>query len=114
MYICRLCQLTVDEIPPDAIQCGKLYRFTTGEYHDMRKKLEPRSGLRPRRKTNPDRESPPTNPAAPPLMGTTAREVPEHVEPVVVETPEAVNEAPVGETILARAFRLSKLLGENR
>ena len=79
MFACRLCQLTVDEIPDDAIQCGKLYRFSTGEYHDLRKKMEPRKGPRPR-KINPDRESPQepiTVPFTSPVMGTNARDVPD-------------------------------------
>jgi hypothetical protein len=82
-YLCRLCGLTIEAIPDDAIQCGKLYRFSTGEYHDLRKKLAPRAGPRPRKsKTNPDREAPQptgTTPSTP--RGTHAHQVPEH-EPV--------------------------------
>jgi hypothetical protein len=105
MMICRLCGLTIDKIPDDAIQAGKLYRFSTGEYHYLRKKPEPRIGARPR-KANLCSESLPLESTTPstPVMGTKARDIPEHVEPI----PPAVevDETLVGETVLGRAFRL--------
>jgi hypothetical protein len=88
MFMCRLCGLTLDKIPDDAIQCGKLYRFTTGEFHDLRKKLEPRSGPRPRRRINPDREAPPLEPTLT-SRGTHAHQVPE--TPEVEPEPTALN-----------------------
>ena len=108
MFVCRLCGLTLDKIPDDAIQAGRLYRFTNGEYHDLRKKLEPRSGPRPRKNANPDRE-------ASPIMGRGAHNVPaaqEKMPEPILEGPAVQDEAPVGETALGRAFRLglAKLL----
>jgi hypothetical protein len=107
-FRCRLCGLTLDEIPDDAIQIGKIYRFMNGEHHDLRKQLEPRTGPRPRRKINPDRESPASS-EPPPVMGRTAREVPEYVEPSIPVVEENVNEVPAGETAMSRAFRLKKV-----
>jgi hypothetical protein len=43
MIVCRLCGLTLDKIPDDAIQAGKLHRFADGEYHYLRMKPEHRS-----------------------------------------------------------------------
>lgn len=96
MFVCKLCGLTVPSIPDDAIQCGKLYRFTNGDYHLLRKKV-PRTGPRPRKSTNPDREAPMEQPTAstPPVMGTHAYEIP---APIL----------PVGETVMEKAFRLVK------
>ena len=89
MLICKLCGLTV------------------GEYHLLRKVLAPRTRLRPR-KRHPDQEAPPgplTNATPPfippPVMGTHAYEIPEH-------TPTSPVEAPEGETLMERAFRLVK------
>jgi hypothetical protein len=96
MMICRLCGLTIEAIPDDAVLIGKLYRFTNGEYHLLRKKLAPRTGPRPRKNYNPDRDAPMEEPtqSTPPVMGTHAYEVP----PIL----------PVSETAMERAFRLVK------
>lgn len=121
MFTCKLCGLTVDAIPEDAIQCGRLHRFTTGEYHLLRK-LVPRTGPRPRKRT-PDRESPTgTTPSTPvlnpesefkPVMGLGARNVLEYVPVIEAVTPPAievnVDEAPAGESAMQRAFRLKKV-----
>jgi hypothetical protein len=95
MIVCRLCGLTIEAIPDDAIQVGKLYRFSNGEYHYLRKKPEPRTGPRPRKSTK-DREAPMEQPtASTPVTGTHAYEVP---APIL----------PMGETAMERAFRLVK------
>ena len=59
MFACKLCGLQIEEIPADAILVGRLYRFTNGEYHFLRKVLAPRTALRPRRR-HPDQEAPET------------------------------------------------------
>jgi hypothetical protein len=100
VFACRLCKLILEEIPADAIQCGKLYRFTNGDYHDLRKKLAPRTGPRPR-KRNPDQE-------APTIACEQSEEIPtpEFTEvPVPVVTPIV----PANETAMQRAFRLKKV-----
>jgi ribosomal protein L24E len=57
MYVCYLCGFTIDRIPGDAIQIGKLYKFLDGTYHWLRKKKCPRTSPRKYRR-NPDREAP--------------------------------------------------------
>jgi hypothetical protein len=57
MYACRLCGLTVEEIPVDAVLIGKLYKFSDGSFHFLRKKRVPGVPMRKHRK-NPDREAP--------------------------------------------------------
>jgi hypothetical protein len=111
MFTCKLCGLTVEAIPEDSILVGKLTRFVDGSFHLLRKKLEPRTGPRPR-KRHPDQEAetPVLKPDLSefrPVMGRGAHNVPEYVEPVV--PPAEVPEVPVGETALARAFRLKKV-----
>jgi hypothetical protein len=101
MFTCRLCGLTVNEIPEDAIQIGKLYRFVDGSFHFLRKKLEPRTGPRPRKSTNPCSEAPP--------MGTNAREVPDPPTKQKKERTEKKEIQPVPtETLMERAFRLAR------
>jgi hypothetical protein len=110
-FLCKLCGLTLDEIPDDVILIGKLHRFPNGEFHLLRKVLAPRTGPRPRKSTNPDREAP----APSTTQSTVGRhaEVPRPPEKTPEHEPEPVqDEAPVGETVLGRAFRLSKLIGE--
>jgi hypothetical protein len=58
MIVCRLCGLTLDAIPEDAVLIGKLHRFVDGSFHFLRKKLAPRTGPRPRKNRNPDQEAP--------------------------------------------------------
>jgi hypothetical protein len=111
MFLCRLCGLTVEEIPEDAIQCGKLYRFTNGEYHSLRKQLAPRTGPRPRKNRNPDQEArmgmdaleTKTNEA---LIGTNGETKSE--APTMEVTLIPANVIPANETAMARAFRLKK------
>jgi hypothetical protein len=110
MLKCKLCGIQIEVIPHDAILVGKLHRFVDGSFHLLRK-LVPRSGPRPRKhKTNPDQEAPllmePTNPTPLTPRGLHASDVPEHV-PAPVETPE--DAVPVGESLMARAFRLKKV-----
>jgi hypothetical protein len=58
MYVCYLCTFTTDEIPDDAIQIGKLYRFSDGTFHWLRKKYAARTKPRPPgRRINPDHEA---------------------------------------------------------
>jgi hypothetical protein len=139
MMVCRLCGLTLDEIPEDAIQCGKLYRFVNGEYHYLRKKLAPRTGPRPRKNRNPDQEAPQepvgtelsgtTVPSTPPAMGSNAREVP---APVTFESAHAATSSSAAptkqknektekeettlptETLMEKAFRLIGTYTEKR
>lgn len=92
-FLCKLCGLTIDEIPEDSIRVGKLYRFDDGSHHLLRK-LVARTGPRPRKRT-PDREPPePTPSTPPPVMGLGARNVPEYVEP---DTPSPAIEADTDE-----------------
>jgi hypothetical protein len=110
-----------EAIPEDAIQVGKLYKFNNGEHHFLRKKLAPRTGPRPRKNTNPDEAplepgnsqliAPSTAPS--PVMGRGAHNVPaappeKTPEPILEPEREAriQDEAPIGETVLGRAFRL--------
>jgi hypothetical protein len=109
MMICRLCGLTIDKIPDDAIQCGKLYRFTNGEYHYLRKKPEPRIGPRPRKHRNPDQQAPQepiTVPPAPPIMGRGAHNVPAAPLEKTVEPERVPAEEVPGETTMEKAFRV--------
>jgi hypothetical protein len=113
MMICRLCGLTVNDIPENAIQIGKLYRFVDGSFHFLRKKMEPRTGPRPR-KHRPDEvpQESTTVPSTPPIMGRGAHNVPaapEKTEQPIEPEPPTVDEVP-GETAMSRAFRLSKLI----
>jgi hypothetical protein len=57
MYVCYLCDLTVDQIPDDAIQIGRLYKFPDDTFHWLRKKKFPRGAL-PKHRRNPDHEAP--------------------------------------------------------
>jgi hypothetical protein len=104
MLVCRLCGLHVESIPVDAVLIGKLQRFSNGEFHFLRKKMEPRTGPRPR-KSNPDRQAP----APPPII---AHEVlpppPPKKEPEKTETKEMEVFLP-NETSMERAFRLAAL-----
>jgi hypothetical protein len=93
MIVCRLCGLTLEAIPADAVLIGKLYRFVDGSYHFLRKKLAPRTGPRPRKSTNPDREAPVI------ACEPKSEEVP---------TPE-VTLIPANENAMQRAFRLKKV-----
>jgi hypothetical protein len=131
MICCRLCGLTFDKIPDDAIQCGKLYRFTNGQYHDIRKMLAPRTGPRPR-KRNPDQgaptQQPGTTPSTPPAMGKNARELPapafESVDAATSsgaaptkqkkEKAEKKETTTPTETLMERAFRLIGTYGETK
>jgi hypothetical protein len=99
-FKCSLCSLIVEEIPDDAVLIGRLHRFDDGSFHLLRKQMPPRTGPRPR-KRNPDQQAPPETP--PPVMGHGAANVPEYVEPIVVEPEE---EVPVGESAMQKAFRL--------
>ena len=56
MFVCGICGLTVEKIPDDAVQIGKVYRFPNGEFHFLRKKHSPRTTTSKHR--NPDREAP--------------------------------------------------------
>jgi hypothetical protein len=102
MFLCRLCGLSIEAIPDDAVQVGKLQRFNDGEFHLLRKKLEPRTGRRPR-KNEPDREAPA------PIIN--ASEVP---APQKEPTKERVKKKETAvfmpnETAMERAFRLAAI-----
>ena len=102
MIFCRLCGLTLDEIPENSIQIGKLYRSTDGSYHYLRKKPEPRTGPHHRKSPNPCSE-------APPPMGTNAREVPDPPTKQKKERTEKKEVEPVPtETLIERTFRLAR------
>jgi hypothetical protein len=94
MLVCKLCGLHIEAIPDDAALIGKLQRFSNGEFHFLRKKMEPRNAPRPR-KSNPDREAP---------------------EPVVLPSPvkkesqmETEETEVLNETAMERAFRLAAI-----
>lgn len=100
MLVCKLCSLHIEAIPDDAILVGKLQRFSNGEFHFLRKKLEPRTGPRPR-KSNPDREAP-----APPTIITREAPPPQNKEP---ETEKETEVFIPNESAIQRAFRLAAL-----
>jgi hypothetical protein len=106
MFACRLCGLTLDKIPDDAIQTGKIYRFSNGEYHDLRKKLARRTGPRPRKSTNTDHEVPTGTNGEPKSEEVPTQEFTEVPTPVVTIIPVNV---PANETAMQRAFRLKKV-----
>jgi len=54
MLVCGICGLTIEKIPDDAVQIGKVYRFSNGEFHFLRKKHSPRTTTP---KKNLDREA---------------------------------------------------------
>jgi hypothetical protein len=111
MLACRLCGLTIEAIPDDAVLIGKLQRFSNGEFHLLRKEMEPRTGPRPRK--NKPREvevaPPPTIPreVSPPAPKEEPKMEPkkEPNEPKIVKEPEVVP----NETSMERAFRLAAL-----
>jgi hypothetical protein len=100
MIVCRLCGLTIEAIPEDAILVGKLYRFTNGEHHSLRKMLAPRTGPRRRKNNrNPDQEVPIIDAEPKNEDQTITCEV-----PVIIP----VN-IPKNENAMQRAFRLKKV-----
>jgi hypothetical protein len=117
MFTCKLCGLTIDAIPEDAVLIGKLYRFMDGSFHFLRKVLAPRTGLRPR-KRHPDQEAPEPTPSTPVPRGVHAYEMPplEKTPEQPILEPERATEddAPVGETPMSRAFRLAKVHNNNK
>jgi hypothetical protein len=40
MFVCRLCELQIDEIPADVVRIGNVYRFPDGSFHFLRKNYE--------------------------------------------------------------------------
>jgi hypothetical protein len=110
MIVCRLCGLTIEAIPEDAVLIGRLHRFADGSFHFLRKKLEPRTGPRPRKKTgtNPDHEPPISNVCEQReevLTPEFASEVPTPVATPIIPA----NAILTNETAMERAFRLKKV-----
>jgi hypothetical protein len=101
MLVCKLCGLHIETIPDDAVLIGKLQRFSNGEFHFLRKKMEPRNAPRPR-KSNPDREAP----VPPPII---AREVPPPSPEKKIEEKEITEVFVPNETSMERAFRLAAI-----
>jgi hypothetical protein len=58
MFACRLCGLTIEQIPDDAIQIGKLHKFIDGTFHWLRKKYAQRTEpCRQKHQTNSEHEA---------------------------------------------------------
>jgi hypothetical protein len=104
MLICSLCGLHVETIPKDAVLIGKLQRFSNGEFHLLRKKLEPRTGPRPRKK-KPDREGP----VLPPIIIPCQVDAPAPPKKPKEKAEKRNIEVFLNETSMERAFRLAAM-----